>query len=90
MFLKAANEVEQAFYSEGRNRLPSDFRNSLGPPELMMVHHPTTRNALLDVVRAIGDQFVKLNPPNLEGQGISHRPHDRLLPNPGHSRRYAR
>ncbi len=77
VFLKAANEVEQAFYSEGRNRLPSDFRNSLGPPELMMVHHPTTRNALVDVVRAIGDQFAKLNPPNLEGQGIDRRA-DRL------------
>ncbi|MDP3502007.1 MAG: tetratricopeptide repeat protein [Myxococcales bacterium] len=77
VFLKAANEVEQAFYSEGRNRLPSDFRSSLGPPELMMVHHPTTRNALVDVVRAIGDQFAKLNPPNLEGQGIDRRA-DRL------------
>ncbi len=77
VFLKAANEIEQAFYSEGRNRLPSDFRNSLGPPELMMLHHPTTRNALVDVVRAIGDQFAKLNPPNLESQGIDRRA-DRL------------
>lgn len=73
VFLKAANEVELAFYAEGRNRLPSDFRNTLGPPELMMVHHPTTRNALVDVLRAVGDQFVKLNPPNLESQGIDRR-----------------
>jgi cellulose synthase operon protein C len=77
VFLKAANEVEQAFYSEGRNRLPSDVRNPLGPPDLMMVHHPTARNALVDVLRAIGDQFVKLNPPNLENQGIDRRA-DRL------------
>ncbi|MBL8924083.1 MAG: tetratricopeptide repeat protein [Myxococcaceae bacterium] len=73
VFLKAANEVELAFYSEGRNRLPSDLRNTLGPPDLMMVHHPAARNALVDVLRAIGDQFVKLNPPNLEQQGIDRR-----------------
>ncbi len=73
VFLKAANEVELAFYGEGRNRLPNDFRGNLGPPDLMMVHHPSTRNALLDVLRAIGDQFVKLAPPNLEGQGIDRR-----------------
>lgn len=77
VFLKAANEVELAFYNEGRNRLPSEFRAGLGPPELMMVHHPSTRSALIDVLRAIGDQFVKLNPPNLEGQGIDRRA-DRL------------
>jgi tetratricopeptide (TPR) repeat protein len=73
VFLKAANEVELAFYTEGRNRLPSELRNTLGPPELVMVHHPTARNALVDVLRAIGDQFVKLNPPNLEQQGIDRR-----------------
>lgn len=77
VFLKAANEVELAFYAEGRNRLPSDFRNPLGPPELMMVHHPATRNPLVDVLRAIGDQFSKLHPPNLEQQGIDRRA-DRL------------
>ena len=73
VFLKAANEVELAFYSEGRNRLPNDFRGTLGPPELMMVHHPATRTALVDVLRAIGDQFAKLAPPNLEQQGIDRR-----------------
>ena len=77
VFLKAANEIELAFYGEGRNRLPTDFRGTLGPPELMLVHHPTARSALIDVLRAIGDQFARLAPPNLEQQGIDRRA-DRL------------
>lgn len=77
VFLKVANEIELAFYIEGRNRLPSEFRNALGPPDLMLVHHPTSRGALTDVLRAVGDQFAKLAPPNLEQQGVDRRA-DRL------------
>jgi tetratricopeptide (TPR) repeat protein len=79
VFIKAANEVEQAFYTEGRSRLPTEFRNVLGDPELVMVHHPSARFAVLDVLRAVGDQFVKLAPPAFEQYGIDRRG-DRLKP----------
>ncbi len=79
VFLRASNEIEGAFFAEGRNRLPSEFRAALGPPDLMVVHHPATRSALIDVLRAVGDQFARLYPPNLEQQGIDRRA-DRLKP----------
>lgn len=78
-FLKAANDTETAFYTEGRNRLPNEFRGSLGPPDITALHHPVARHAVVDVIRAVGDQFVKLNPPQFEALGMD-RKADRLKP----------
>lgn len=77
VFLKTASEAEAGFYAEGRNRLPSDFRGVLGAADLETLHHPGARGPLLDVLRAVGDQFVKLYPPQLEQLGVDRRA-DRL------------
>jgi tetratricopeptide (TPR) repeat protein len=79
VFLKQANEMEAAFFAEGRNRLPNDFRGTLTPPELQALHPPAARHPLLEVLRACGDQFTKLYPPQLEAAGID-RKADRLKP----------
>ncbi len=79
VFLRAANEVEQAFFNEGRNRLPNEFKGVLGPPDVQSLHHPYARNLLVDVLRAIGDQFSKMHPPQFEASGID-RKADRLKP----------
>lgn len=76
-FLKGANDTETAFYTEGRNRLANDFRGSLAPADLVVLHHPSARHPLVDVLRAVGDQFVKLYPPQLEPAGIDKKA-DRL------------
>ena len=76
-FLKGANDTETAFFTEGRNRLANDFRGALAPADLAALHHPSARHPLVDVLRAVGDQFVKLAPPQLEQQGID-RKADRL------------
>lgn len=77
VFLKAASDVELAFYNEARNRLPTEFRATLGAPDLTSLHHPLARNVMVDVLRAIGDQFVKLSPPQFEQAGVDRRA-DRL------------
>ncbi|MEW5739040.1 MAG: tetratricopeptide repeat protein [Myxococcota bacterium] len=76
-FLKGANDTETAFYAEGRNRLGNDFRGTLAPADLTSLHHPAARHPVVDVLRAVGDQFVKLNPPQFETLGID-RKADRL------------
>lgn len=76
-FLKGANDTETAFYAEGRNRLSGEFRGTLAPADLVALHHPTARHPLVDVLRAVGDQFVKLQPPQFELQGIDKKA-DRL------------
>lgn len=76
-FLKSANETETAFFTEGRNRLPTEYRGGLGTADLEDLHHPWARGPLLDVLRAIGDQFSKLFPPQLELNGIDKKT-DRL------------
>ncbi len=76
-FLKQANETEQGFYLELRNRLPNELSVKLPEPDLALLHHPAARNALADVMRAIGDQFVKVYPPQFEAWGVD-RKVDRL------------
>ena len=73
VFLKSANDAETAFFSEGRNRLPTDFRGGLGTADLDELHHPGARGPVMDVLRAIGDQFLKLYPPQLELAGIDRK-----------------
>lgn len=76
-FLRAADGAEQAFYADARNRLPGELKGALTAPELTALHHPAARSPLVDVLRAIGDQFVKLSPPQFELLGVD-RKADRL------------
>ncbi|HEY1088692.1 MAG TPA: Adventurous gliding motility protein K, partial [Archangium sp.] len=77
VFLKQANETESAFYAEGRNRLSNELKGSLQPADVTTLHPPVARSAMVDVLRAVGDQFVKLYPPQFELQGIDKKA-DRL------------
>ncbi|HEY0882530.1 MAG TPA: tetratricopeptide repeat protein, partial [Archangium sp.] len=77
VFLKQANETESAFYAEGRNRLSNELKGSLQPADVTTLHPPVARTAMVDVLRAVGDQFVKLYPPQFELQGIDKKA-DRL------------
>lgn len=72
-FLKASNDTEAAFYTEGRNRLGGDFRGALGASDLSALHHPDARHPLLDVLQVIGDQLVKVYPPQFEAAGVDRR-----------------
>jgi tetratricopeptide (TPR) repeat protein len=76
-FLRRANDVEGAFYTEGKNRLPAEANGTLAANELELLHHPATRNPVVFVMRAIGDQLVKVFPPNFEQLGIDKKA-DRL------------
>jgi tetratricopeptide (TPR) repeat protein len=76
-FLKGANDTEMAFYAEGRNRLGNDFRGALAPADIQALHHPAARHPVVDVLRAVGDQFAKLYPPQFDALGID-RKADRL------------
>lgn len=77
VFLKQASETEAAYFAEGRNRLSSELKGSLAPSDLLTLHPQASRTPLVDVLRAVGDQFVKLNPPQFELLGIE-RKADRL------------
>ena len=77
VFLKQANDTEAAFYGEGRNRLSSELKGSLQASDLVTLHPVAARHPIVDVLRAVGDQFVKLYPPQFEGLGID-RKADRL------------
>lgn len=77
VFLKQANETEAAFYSEGRNRLSNDLKGSLQASDLVTLHPVAARSPIVDVLRAVGDQFVKLYPPQFELLGMD-RKADRL------------
>ncbi len=79
VFFKQATDTESAFFGEGRNRLANDFKGTLGPAELAALHPPAARHPLADVLRACGDQFTKLYPPQFEVLGID-RKADRLKP----------
>ncbi len=72
-FLKAANDTETAFFNEGRNRLPTEYRGALGPGDQVVLHHPLARGPMVDVLKAVGDQFTKLYPPQFELQGIDRK-----------------
>ncbi len=79
VFLKQANDIEAAFFSEGRNRLNNDLKGSLQPADLLALHPAAARHGIVDVLRAVGDQFVKLYPPQFELLGID-RKADRVKP----------
>ncbi len=77
VFLKQANDTEAAFYGEGRNRLSNDLKGSLQASDLVTLHPVAARHPIVDVLRAVGDQFAKLHPPQFEALGID-RKVDRL------------
>ncbi|MFO0599451.1 MAG: tetratricopeptide repeat protein [Myxococcaceae bacterium] len=77
VFLKQANDIETAFYSEGRNRLSNELKGGLQAVDIVALHPQAARHPLTDVLRAVGDQFVKLYPPQFEVMGID-RKADRL------------
>lgn len=77
VFLKQANETENAYFAEGRNRLSNELKGSLQASDVLTLHPPAARSPIVDVLRAVGDQFVKLNPPQFELLGID-RKADRL------------
>ncbi len=76
-FLRRTNDVEGAFYTEGKNRLPAEATGVLAAAELEVLHHPATRNPVVLIMRAIGDQLVKIFPPDFDHLGID-RKADRL------------
>ncbi|MBX5483626.1 MAG: tetratricopeptide repeat protein [Myxococcaceae bacterium] len=79
-FFRAQNDAEAAFYNELRNRLPQDASQRLSPADVETVLHPRVRqSALVEVLRAIGDQLSRIHPPNFESAGIDRRA-DRLKP----------
>lgn len=77
VFLKQANDVENAYFSEGRNRLTNELKGPLQAGDLVALRPVAARHPIADVLRACGDQFVKLYPPQLEQAGID-RKADRL------------
>lgn len=77
VFLKQATETEAAYFAEGRNRLSNELRGGFQPSDLVTLHPVAARHPIADVLRAVGDQFVKLYPPQFELLGIDRRA-DRL------------
>ncbi|HYO56163.1 Adventurous gliding motility protein K, partial [Archangium sp.] len=79
-FLRSANEVEAAFYTEMRSRLPMETQERLGVADVDAgLTHPSARGPLLEVLRAVGDQLSRLHPPQLELLGVD-RKTDKLKP----------
>ena len=76
-FFRAANDVENDFYAEQKNRLPPEGKTALNDLDFQAITHREAQNPVVDVLRAVGDQVVKLYPPNFEGLGID-RKTDRL------------
>jgi hypothetical protein len=66
VFLKQANDTEGAFFAEGRNRLSNELKGSLQPTDLVAMHPTVARHAVVDVLRAVGDQFVT----NVKADGL--------------------
>src|SRR5262249_48651807 len=78
-FLRASNEADADFYNEARTWRPSEKRERIQPQDLDILMHPLARNAVTEVLRAVGDQLGKLYPPNFDALGID-RKGDRLKP----------
>ncbi|MFZ5468467.1 MAG: tetratricopeptide repeat protein [Myxococcota bacterium] len=78
-FFRAANDAETAFWADGRSRQPAETHQRLLPSDVEALLHPSARNPLVEVFRAIGDQLTKLHPPSFEQLGID-RKADRLKP----------
>ncbi len=77
VFLQQADDAENAYYQEGRGRLSNDVRGALTAADVASLHPAAARTPLADVLRAVGDQFVKLQPPQFELLGIDKKA-DRL------------
>jgi tetratricopeptide (TPR) repeat protein len=80
-FLRSANEVEVAFFTEARSRLPQETQDkqlTLADVDAGLMH-PGARGPLVEVMRAIGDQMGKLHPPQFEMLGVD-RKADKLKP----------
>ncbi|AGC45805.1 hypothetical protein MYSTI_04513 [Myxococcus stipitatus DSM 14675] len=79
-FLRSANEVELAFYTEGRTRLAQEAREALTSTDVdTVLLHPGVRGPLLEVLRAIGDQLEKVYPPSFDIVGVNPKT-DKLKP----------
>ncbi len=79
-FFRSQSEAEAAFYTEAKARVPQEAAAKLLPGDVELLHHPAVRgHPLLDVLRAIGDQLVKVHPPNFEAAGIDKKA-DKLKP----------
>ncbi|QSQ26802.1 tetratricopeptide repeat protein [Pyxidicoccus parkwayensis] len=71
-FMRAANEVEVAFYTEARARLAQEAREGLGSTDVdSVLMHPGARGPLLEVLRAVGDQLEKVHPPSFDVVGVN-------------------
>ncbi|MCE9671397.1 Adventurous gliding motility protein K [Myxococcus stipitatus] len=79
-FLRSANEVEMAFYTEGRSRLSTEPKEGLTSTDVdAVLMHPAARGPLLEVLRAMGDQLEKIYPPNFDIVGVNPKA-DKLKP----------
>jgi hypothetical protein len=78
-FLHAANDAETSFYNDAKGKLPPEKQEPMAAADVEQLMHPSARNPMVEVLRAIGDQFSKLYPPNFEGLGVD-RKADRLKP----------
>ncbi len=76
-FLRRTNDVEGAFLTEGKNRLPAETQAQLQPAEIEQLHVPVARSPVVQVFRAIGDQLPKIFPVDFEHLGIDKKA-DRL------------
>ncbi len=79
-FLRSTNEMELVFYNEAKARLEQEAKDKLALADLdSTLVHPLARGALLEVLRAIGDQLGKLHPPQFEMLGVDKKA-DKLKP----------
>ncbi|WP_408890197.1 Adventurous gliding motility protein K [Myxococcus faecalis] len=79
-FLRSTNEVELAFYTEGRARLAQEAREALTSTDVdTVLLHPGVRGPLLEVLRAMGDQLEKVYPPSFDIVGVNPKT-DKLKP----------
>src|SRR5262249_52122843 len=74
-YFGAANEAELAYHQSGCSRLERAASQPLSHGQLDGLCHTDARGAILDVLRAIGDQLAKLYPGDLDRLGIQRREH---------------
>jgi hypothetical protein len=67
----AGSDSEMSFYSESRSQLPERPSRRMEAKDIEALIHPSARNGLLEVVRAIGDQLAEVVPPKLQDWGVS-------------------
>ena len=74
-FLGFANDAELAHHKIGCSRLERAEPRPLSPGQLNGLCHADAKGAILDVLRAIGDQLAKLYPADFNRLGIQWRTH---------------